>query len=144
MIYEMKLPPIILVLLLFSVSALSNEGNHSSPLQPSGREIRGTISDAGTGEALVGATVTIRGAGSTGTVSGNDGRFRLMVPEGLDTLVISYVGYRTQEVVLGVRETVDVWLIASVSELDEVVVTAVGIEANRRALGYSVEEVGRK
>jgi TonB-linked SusC/RagA family outer membrane protein len=140
----MKWSFVILTLLLISTSSLLNAGALPSPVQPSERQIRGTVSDAGTGEALIGATVTVRGAETTGTVSDGDGHFALLVPEGMNTLVISYVGYETQEVELGERDAVDVWLTASVSELDEVVVTAVGIEANKRSLGYSVEEVSRK
>ena len=139
----MKYSPFLFCLLLLAVSFLDLTAGPLTTLQP-GKEITGTVSDANTRDPLIGATVTVKDLGNIGTVTDLNGHFRITMPEGSSTLIVSYMGYKSQEVPLGVRTRLDIWLVEMVSELDEVVVTAVGIEANKRSLGYSIEEVGRK
>lgn len=105
------------------------------------KTVTGVVSDINTGEPLVGATIMVKGLEMTGTVSDLDGHFSIAIPDGSNTLVISFVGYETREVEIGDRTSVSVWMKESINELDEVVVTAVGIAANKRGLGYSVEEL---
>lgn len=112
--------------------------------QTADRTISGVISDFGTGETLIGATITIKGLEGTGTVSDQDGHFSINVPEGFTTLIVSYIGFKSKEIEIDSRETLDIWLVESISELDEVVITAVGIAANKRGLGYSIEELSNK
>lgn len=139
----MKVYTGLLLFVVFTGNIAFAAFNSELLLQPE-RKITGTISDANTGEALVGATVTIKDLEHTGTVTDENGRFSILVPEGSNTLIFSYVGYDTKEVNIENRLVLDIWLVESVNELDEVVITAVGIEANRRGLGYSIEEVGEK
>lgn len=105
------------------------------------RLVTGVVSNFRTGEPLIGVTVVVKGRESTGTVTDIDGKYSLRVPEEFNTLVFSYIGFEPQEVEINNREVVNVWLNEAATQLDEVVITAVGIEANRRSLGYSVEEV---
>lgn len=102
------------------------------------RTVTGTISDD-SGEGVPGATVLVKGT-TNGVITDVDGKFTLSVPNG-GVLVISYVGFLTQEISVGARSVIDVSLSADVTELQEVVVTAAGIEANKRELGYSIQNV---
>jgi len=102
------------------------------------RTITGVVSDA-SGESLIGANVLAKGS-TTGTVTDIDGSFTLEVPDGATTLVISYTGYQTQEVDISGTSNVTVTL-AEGRLLDEVVVTALGIEKEAKTLGYGVDEL---
>jgi len=90
-----------------------------------------------TGQPVIGATIQIKGT-SQGTVTDVDGRFNLSAPAN-GTLVISYVGMQTQEV--PVQPTVNVTLVSDTEVLDELVVTALGIQRQKRDLGYSTVNI---
>ncbi|CAH1001457.1 TonB-dependent receptor P26 [Neolewinella maritima] len=91
------------------------------------------------GEALVGVSILVRGSGS-GTVTDLDGFYSLTVQEG-DVLVYSYTGYGSVTRTVNPGETViDVTMQAG-AQLNEVVVTALGLSRERKALGYAVEEI---
>jgi Outer membrane receptor proteins, mostly Fe transport len=99
-------------------------------------QVRGTVVDE-TGQPVIGATIQIKGT-SQGTVTDVDGRFNLSAPAN-GTLVISYVGMQTQEV--PVQPTVNVTLVSDTEVLDELVVTALGIQRQKRDLGYSTVNI---
>ncbi|MDR3129690.1 MAG: TonB-dependent receptor [Tannerellaceae bacterium] len=108
----------------------------------SAREIRGTVKDAGTGEAITGATVVVKSTATTlGTTTDEDGVFVLRnAPEGEFTLMISYVGYVATEVVAG-KNPLEIGLYMDERSLDEVVVqgrirsnTTTGMVATVRGL----------
>jgi TonB-linked SusC/RagA family outer membrane protein len=99
-------------------------------------QVRGTVVDE-TGQPVIGATIQIKGT-SQGTVTDVDGRFNLSAPAN-GTLVISYVGMRTQEV--PVQPNVSVTLREDTEMLDEVVVTALGLTREKKTLGYGVASV---
>ncbi len=103
------------------------------------RTVKGTVTDD-TGEALIGASVLVKGT-SSGTVTDIDGTYSVDVPDGSTTLIFSYTGFSTQEVELGASDVVDVILSTGV-ELNEVVVTSLGIKRDKKALGYGVATVG--
>ncbi len=88
------------------------------------RTIRGTVTDAGNGESLIGANVLVKGA-STGTITDFDGSYSLEVPDGYGILTFSYTGYRAVEITLTNAEVVDVSLQPG-QVLDEVVVIGYG------------------
>jgi len=106
------------------------------------RTITGTISDD-RGEALIGASVVVKGAEGVGTTSDIDGSFSLEVPAGSDVLVFSYTGYGTKEETLGASNVVNVALVEG-SVLGEVVVTGFGIKKQKKALGYAVTTIDSK
>ena len=103
------------------------------------RTITGTVTDDA-GEPLVGASVTAKGT-TTGGVADVDGNYRVVLPAGLTTLVVSMVGYTTQELAVGASNVLNVTMSENSSSLGEVVVTAVGIQREKRALGYAVSDV---
>lgn len=93
-----------------------------------------------TGKPLIGASVKIKGA-STGVSTDVNGAFVISAPEN-GTLVISYTGYVTKELAIGGRTSVTVSLAPAANNLNEVVVTALGIKRESKKLGYSVSTVG--
>ena len=88
---------------------------------------------------VIGATVVVKGT-TTGTVTDFDGAFSLEVPDGAKTLVISYVGMQSQE--LAVKPQMTIKLASDSHNLDEVVVTAMGLTREKKSLAYAVQEVG--
>ncbi len=108
-------------------------------LQAQDRTVSGKITDDN-GEALPGVNVILKGT-TSGTTSDLDGNYRISVPSDGGTLVLSFIGYATQEVEIGARSVVDITLSTDVQELTEVVVTAQGIEQDRKSLGYAVSTV---
>ena len=101
------------------------------------QQVSGTVSDEN-GVPLPGATVVVEGT-STGVSTDFDGNYSISASQG-DTLVFSFVGYASQSVVVGSSATINVSLEPD-NSLDEVVVTALGVKRNTKALGYSVTEV---
>ena len=99
-------------------------------------QVRGTVVDE-SGEPVIGATIQIRGT-TQGTVSDVDGNFMLSAPAN-GTLVVSYVGFQTQEV--PVSANIRVVLSEDTEILEEVVVTALGITRERKSLGSAVQDV---
>lgn len=105
------------------------------------RTITGTVTDA-TDEPLIGASVLVQGT-TSGTVTDIDGNFSLEVPTAADILVVSYTGFATLEYPIdGTASVVNITLEESASQLNEVVVTALGIRKEKKALGYSVATIG--
>jgi TonB-linked SusC/RagA family outer membrane protein len=107
--------------------------------QPQRREIRGRVSD-NKGLPLPGVSVVVRGT-TTGTITGNDGTFSLLVPLDASMLQFSFVGMKSEETSIAGREYIEMVLMENVLGVDEVVVTAMGIERNRRSLSYATEQV---
>src|SRR5258708_10904026 len=93
------------------------------------RQVTGTVSSSMDGSAVPGANVAVKGS-TSGTISDADGKFSLSVPEDVTALIISFIGYTTQEVVIPTSNVVIVVLAFSVQELQEVVVS-VGRGAQR-------------
>jgi len=102
------------------------------------RTISGTITDD-SGETLIGASVVAKGT-TVGTITEVDGTFSLPIAADVTTLVISYTGFDTKEIVLGASNVVDVTMTQGI-ELTEVVVTALGVAKEKKALGYGVTTI---
>jgi TonB-dependent starch-binding outer membrane protein SusC len=101
--------------------------------------INGTITDSN-GETLPGVNILVKGT-NIGAVTDLDGTFSIEVPEGNQILVISYIGFRTVEVNVGNRTTVDVTLEQDTRALEEVVVIGYG-EKSRKLMTESIGSVG--
>lgn len=108
------------------------------PSQPAKQIIKGTIFDEETGEALIGATIQLKPFG-TGTTTNVKGEYTLSIPIGKQRLLFSYIGFEDKELLIEGAERIDIGLKIATTNLDEVVVTAIGIEANKRLLAYSVD-----
>ncbi|WP_235893396.1 carboxypeptidase-like regulatory domain-containing protein [Litoribacter populi] len=107
------------------------------------RVVTGTVISEEDGEGLPGATILVKGT-SIGTTTDLDGNFSISVPAGSNVLIISYVGLTTQEIPIGDRSNINITLATDAAQLSEVVVTAIGIERDKKALGYAVTTVGEE
>ncbi|MCX2744949.1 SusC/RagA family TonB-linked outer membrane protein [Mangrovivirga sp. M17] len=103
------------------------------------RTVTGTVTDE-SGEGIPGVNVIIEGT-STGVVTDISGNYSISVSSSDAVLVFSSVGYATQRVVVGAQNTIDIVMEEDVQQLTEVVVTAFGIEKEKKALAYSVQDV---
>lgn len=104
------------------------------------RTVTGTVTAADDGTALPGVNVLLKGT-TVGTVTDVSGSFSIQVPDAGGTLIFSFIGLVSQEIDVGGRTTVDVVMKPDVTQLSEVVVTALGITREEKSLGYSVQEV---
>lgn len=102
--------------------------------------VTGRVTAAGSGEALVGVSILVQGT-SRGTNTDLDGNYSITVQQGENVLIFSYVGFITTRIEVNGRSRVDVVMAADVTQFEDVVVTAFGIERERRALGYSIQDV---
>lgn len=106
------------------------------------RTVKGVVNDATSGEPLIGATVSVPGT-STGVVTDIDGTFLIKVPTDAQTLNVSYTGYATQEVTIAGLDNVTIALMAGV-DINEVVVTALGVTRAKDELTYASQTVKSK
>lgn len=103
------------------------------------QKVTGVVISEEDGQPVVGASVLVKGT-TQGTITDVNGNFNLSnVPSSAKTLQISYIGMQTQEVVI--KPNLRVVLKADAQKLDEVVVTAMGISREKKALGYAVQDV---
>ena len=105
------------------------------------RTISGSVSSDEDGSGLPGVNVILQGT-TIGTTTDVNGSYSLDVPSDGGTLVFSFIGLVSQEVAIGARSVVDVVMSSDVEELQEVVVTALGITKEKAALGYAVTSIG--
>ena len=103
-----------------------------------GKTITGTVLDHAN-VPIIGANVVVKGT-TNGTITDIDGHFSLEVNKGT-VLQVSYIGYQTQEITVGDKNHLSIILKEDVEALDELVVTALGIKREEKALGYSVQKM---
>jgi len=101
--------------------------------------VSGTVTDTTRDAGITGANVVLKGT-TVGTVTDDEGRYSLQVPSVQDTLVFSFVGYRTKEVPIDGRTEIDVVLSPATVQAGEVVVVAFG-EQDRELVTSSVSSV---
>ncbi|TAE32938.1 MAG: SusC/RagA family TonB-linked outer membrane protein [Cytophagales bacterium] len=104
------------------------------------KTIRGKATAAEDGAVLTGVSVIIKGT-TLGTVTDATGNYQLTVPESASALVFSFVGFTAQEMPIGNASVIDVKLGVDTRQLSEVVVTAAGIQREKKALGYAVSTI---
>lgn len=121
-----------------SIDVLKDERRQISIQKDDPITITGRITDENE-EPLPGATISVRGT-SVGTVTDIDGMFSLEVEEGA-TITVSFIGYITQNISIGSQTNLTIRMIQDSEALEEVVVTAFGIERQEKALSYSVQKV---
>ena len=108
-------------------------------LQAQQNTINGKVMDLNN-NPIPGVNVLVIGT-SQGTITDIEGNYRLDVNKDNERLLFSFVGYETKEVNINGRSTINVSLTESSRELGEVIVTALGVERETKALGYAVQEV---
>ncbi|KAA6317441.1 TonB-dependent receptor SusC, partial [termite gut metagenome] len=136
-----------LLLVLFAVlegmiPGTVSAASHSDALNPQEtwqtRRITGTVVDS-KGEPIIGASVLVKGT-NIGVITDVNGDFTLNASQG-SIFTISYVGYTPQEAFIGTASSYRIVLVDDALALSEVVVTAMGIKKEKKALGYSVQDI---
>ncbi|WP_439185602.1 SusC/RagA family TonB-linked outer membrane protein [Carboxylicivirga taeanensis] len=102
--------------------------------------VTGTVTDAGDGSPIPGVSVFVKGT-TIGTVTMPDGKYNLAVPNDASAIVFSFVGMTTQEISFSGQTKIDVVMQSDAVDVDEVVVTAMGIRRSEKSLGYSATKV---
>ena len=122
-----KILQMLFLLAVFTTSALAQ------------KTVTGVVTDD-LGEALPGVTVMIAGT-STGTVTNLSGAFSIEVPDENSILKFSFIGMEAQEVIVGSQTVMNITLATSSLQMDEVIITALGISRDKKSLGYSIADV---
>ena len=110
----------------YAVTALGDEKNPEWKNASIQKVISGKVTDE-QGTSLPGATVLFKGT-NAGTTTDSEGRYKLNVPGNAEVLVVSFVGYITQEITIGTASTIDVALVEDILTLSEVVVVGYGTQ----------------
>ncbi len=104
------------------------------------KTVTGKVSNATDNTALPGVTVVVQGT-NTGSITNAAGEFTIEVPGDQAVLLFSFIGFEKKSVTVGSQTFIEISLAESVLGMDEVVVTALGIKREQKALGYSVQKV---
>jgi TonB-dependent SusC/RagA subfamily outer membrane receptor len=104
------------------------------------KTVSGKVIDA-SNQPVVGATVAVKET-DVATQTNSTGDFTITVPGGRNVLVITSIGFNPQELTIGDRTNFNVSMVSNTSSLSEVVVTALGIQRNKKSLQYSVTTIG--
>jgi hypothetical protein len=104
------------------------------------RTITGKVTSSDDGAGIPGATILVKGT-TVGAITDVDGKYTLNVPKDKNVVLVSFVGMKTQEITLGTDNLLNVVLAPDIQELEGVVVTALGVTREKKALGYSVQDV---
>ena len=107
--------------------------------KPSGTVITGKVTDAQTSSPMTGVTVSVKGT-KIGVSTDAEGNFSVSAPAGA-TLTFSYIGYKSLDIQAGSKKQINIQLQHASGQMQDVVVTALGISRERRSVGYSVTEV---
>jgi hypothetical protein len=102
--------------------------------------VQGCVRSVEDGSPLPGVNVMVKGS-TIGTVTDGGGNYFLALPSDASTLVFSFIGLKTEEVAITGRKQVDANLSLDVTQLSEVVVTAQGVEKEKKSLGYAVSTI---
>ncbi|MDR3227609.1 MAG: SusC/RagA family TonB-linked outer membrane protein, partial [Prevotellaceae bacterium] len=103
--------------------------------------ITGTVYDSDGKSTLPGAYVSVKGSTNIGTSADLDGKYTLRnVPDGA-VLIFQFLGYKTQEVPIGKQNVVNAIMQPDAEQIDEAVVTALGITRDQKSLGYAVTKI---
>lgn len=125
------------ILLLFAQESYSQNTRDNSPVL---NLIRGTVSDQ-EGQALPGALILETGT-TNGTIADEKGKFQLFIaPQ--SSITISFIGYKSQEIRVGQRNTFHIILEETSMLLDDVIVTALGLQKTEKSLAYATAKVSQ-
>ncbi len=108
-------------------------------LQAQTVQITGTVSSTEEG-LLPGVSIIVKGT-TVGTTTDGVGNYSINVSSNVQTLTFSFLGYKTQDIAIAGRKVIDVVLQMDALALEEIVVTAIGIKAEKKSLGYAAQEV---
>ncbi len=124
-----RLMLLLIVFVFFTISSWAQE-----------TAITGTVTDMRDGKTIPGASIQVKGT-DQGTITGADGTYRIVSADPNPTLIFSFVGMRTYEVVASQRSVIDVQMEEDVRQLQEVVVSALAIEKDRDKVGSASTQI---
>jgi TonB-linked SusC/RagA family outer membrane protein len=101
--------------------------------------IRGTVTDANTGEPLPGVNIIVEGT-TLGTISDSNGGYSISVPDTEATLLFSFIGYITESITVGDQNVINMQLIPEIKTLDEIVVIGYGTTTRRNFTGSTTSK----
>ncbi|MDR1552478.1 MAG: TonB-dependent receptor [Prevotellaceae bacterium] len=104
-------------------------------------KVTGKVTDLNTNDPVSYASVAVKGYATAGTFTDDNGNYTINMPEGSTTLVFSFVGYKTQEVVVNNRSIIDVSLESDVAQIEESIVVAYGTVKSKESFTGSVSVV---
>jgi TonB-linked SusC/RagA family outer membrane protein len=113
--------------------------NYEQPKTTQKKKITGQILDEN-GEPLIGATIAVKGTNEK-AVTDVDGNYSILSDATAPVLTFSYLGYKDKEVAAKNQNVVNVSMDANSQDIDEVVVTALGIKREKKMLGYAVQDI---
>jgi len=119
---------------------ISTHSNYSD--SPQQMKVTGTITDASTGEKLIGVNIVIEGT-TTGVISDINGKYSIDVPNGNAVLKVSYIGYATKNVQVNGMTVVDIVLTPDLQALGEIVVVGYGTQ-KKESVTASISSVSSK
>jgi TonB-linked SusC/RagA family outer membrane protein len=117
------------ILILFSLFLMTGALVMAQTVQ-----IMGTVTSSEDGLPLPGVTISVKGT-TLGTLSGADGKYLISVPTSATTLVISYIGFKSQEIAIEGKTKIDALLAQDVFKVDEVIVVGYGVQKKREVTG---------
>jgi len=129
-----------LLLLLFLTMAVTSARAQANVTGVTQRITSGRITSSEDNTPMPGVNVVVKGT-TNGTVTDADGSYQISATSANDVIIFSFVGYTSKEVPIGDLTTLDVVLTPDVKQLNEVVVTALGIEKDAAKLGYAQQKV---
>ena len=103
------------------------------------KEISGIVKDA-KGLTMPGVSVVIKGT-TLGTITDADGKFAIKIPVDAQSLIFSFIGMKTQEIVIGAKSVINITMVEEKIAVDEVVVTALGIVKSKKTLTYATQQI---
>ncbi|WP_171595019.1 SusC/RagA family TonB-linked outer membrane protein [Marinifilum caeruleilacunae] len=126
---------IALVLVLFAATAVAQSGNKKT--------ITGIVTDAASGETIIGANLWIKGT-TIGTTTDFNGKYSIESEKESDVLVVSFIGYQSQEITVANQTLIDFKLESDTESLDEVVIVAYGTQKKSNLTGSVASVKGDK
>jgi TonB-linked SusC/RagA family outer membrane protein len=143
-VWTLKLLKISILLLFVTFSGnqvLAGQvtGTNSTQAEQQKKSVKGKVTDE-SGESIPGVSVLVKGT-NAGTITDIDGRYVLEVPAGGNTLAFSFVGMKAMEVAIEDKAEINVSMVSETIGVDEVVVTALGIQRDKKTLTYSSQQV---
>ena len=123
--------------LLFSLAIIFLQLNSVAAQE---RTVSGHVKAAESDISVPGVNVVLKGT-TIGTITDFNGYYKLNVPQNGCTLVFSFIGLATEEIEIRSQSIINMVMTADIKQLNEVVITAVGIESEKASLGYAVQTI---
>jgi TonB-linked SusC/RagA family outer membrane protein len=126
-----------------NIIIIKKHSGQERAFQQTAMTVSGTVIDH-TGEPLPGVNVYEKNNPQNGVITGVDGSYTIKLPTSDASIVYSFIGFEDQEINVAGRSSINVTLVEMYTDIDEVVVTALGISKEKKRVGYAIQEVDGK